>query len=265
MSEAWTAERVRLPDEPGCLFPSDEGVVAHRYRPRREGRRSRVGLVVLPIQGGDYEVSTHFAEGYAKAGFRVLRFERRAEWLDAARPLRDLARLVVQSRRDVRRAMGWWLDQPDGPERLGLFGVSMGAGIGSAVAGVDDRIGASVLCIGGTGMAEVLTRTRDAEVRAWRDEVSRRLGLSVPALRTHLQRVMGDLDPHHDAAGMDPSTTLFVAARFDRVIFWPNSRRLWEAIGRPRRVVLPTGHYSAAAFVPFIRAMSRRWFDRHLL
>ena len=57
---------------------------------------------------------------------------------------------------------------------------------------------------------------------------------------------------------------LLVSARFDRVVRWNRSQALWNAIGHPRRVVLPCGHYSAALFVPLIKLLSRRWFDRHL-
>ncbi|MCB9727638.1 MAG: hypothetical protein H6744_16845 [Deltaproteobacteria bacterium] len=257
-------EAIHLADGPGCLLPTG-GVTAWWYRPERPGPRARAGVVVLPIQGGDYEVSTHFAEAFARMGYHALRFERRAEWLEPERPLDELVLLLRQYRQDVRDGMTEWLARPGGPERLGLFGVSMGAGVGAAVAGVDSRLRASVLCIGGSGLARVLMETEDTDIRAYRDALAARLGQDLPTLARTLGEALSPVDPEHEAGGMDATTTLFIAARFDRVVRWRESLALWRAIGRPRRVTLPCGHYSAAVFVPWIRWLARRWFDRHLL
>jgi hypothetical protein len=76
----------------------------------------------LPIQGGEYEVSTLFAESFAKKGYQVLRFERRAEWLEADREVAALGPLAAQYRRDILRGIERWLGAgPSSPERLGLF------------------------------------------------------------------------------------------------------------------------------------------------
>jgi hypothetical protein len=257
-------EVIRLEDAPGAEGEGG-GITAHWYRPTISGVRSRVGIVVLPIQGGDYEVSKHFAEAFAAMGYHALRFERRAEWLVAERPLEEMTSLLERYRQDVRAGMTEWLARPDGPERLGLFGVSMGAGVGAAVAGVDSRIEASVLCIGGSGLARVLMETADTEIRLYRDALAARLGQDLPTLARTLHDVLAPLDPEHDARGMNAATTLFITARFDRVVRWREGLALWRAIGRPRRVILPCGHYSAVVFVPWIRWLARRWFDRHLL
>lgn len=287
-----TAEVIRLDDAPGAEGEGG-GITAHWYRPRssdeapgtisdgcvsptsatisggrlseRSAARARVGIVVLPIQGGDYEVSTHFAEAFAAMGYHALRFERRAEWLVAERPLEAMTALLQRYRQDVRDGMTEWLARPGGPERLGLFGVSMGAGVGAGVAGVDSRIDASVLCLGGSGLARVLMETADTEIRAYRDALAARLGQDLPTLSETLHAALSPLDPEHDGRGMNPATTLFVTARFDRVVRWREGLALWDAIGRPQRVILPCGHYSAAVFVPWIRWLARRWFDRHLL
>ena len=87
----------------------------------------------------------------------------------------------------------------------------------------------------------------------------------LPTLARTLGEALSPVDPEHEAGGMDATTTLFIEARFDRVVRWRESLALWRAIGRPRRVTLPCGHYSAAVFVPWIRWLARRWFDRHLL
>ena len=258
-------EPVFLRDEITCPL-GGEGVTAHWHRPAAPGPRARAGVVMLPIQGGEYEVSTMLAAYLARRGYHCLRFERRAEWLEADRELADLAALVPQYEADVRRGIDWWLAQGAfDPKRLGLMGVSMGAMMGSRVAAADDRIRASVLVIGGGDLAGILLHGHDKEIRAYRRDLARRLGLSLPELGPPLHEALEPVDNLRVASGMNAATTLFLAARFDRVIAWRRSRQLWEAIGRPRRRILPCGHYSTVVFVPYVKWASCKWFDRHLL
>jgi dienelactone hydrolase len=259
-------ERLHVPDLPGCLFPTGAGVTAWWYRPERPGPRASAGIAILPIQGGDYSVSRHFAERFSRAGFHALRFERRAEWLEAERPLDRMATLARQYVADVLHGLDLWLAKGAfDPERLGLFGVSMGAAIGTAVAARSEKVKATVLCIGGGPLAEVLLTADDEEVNRFRADVARRLGVPEPAIRPHVEAALEGDTLFDDARRLDPSRVLMFGARFDRVVRWPRHQALWEAAGRPRRVVLPCGHYSTAAFVPLVRRMSARFFDRHLV
>ena len=259
------AERILLPDETPPLFPG-AGVVMHLHPPGRPGPRNDIGVVVLPIQGGDYEISTLFAGYFAKIGFQALRFERRAEWLDASREPGDLQLLVKQFLADVRRGIDWWLTEADnGPARLGLFGVSMGANTGAVVAAGDSRIEASVLPLGGGDLADILMTAHDEEIDLYRKDLAARLGVDEPALRPMLEEALGPVDNLNFAHGMNADTTLFISARFDRVVRFANATRLWECIGRPKRIVLPCGHYSTIVFLPLVKLWARRWFDRLLV
>jgi dienelactone hydrolase len=264
MAKGPIGERVHLEDEPGCLVPG-RGVVMHRYRPPVAGPRSRAGVVVLPIQGGNYEVSTMLAEWLARRGYQTLRFERRGEWLDPERPIERLPDLVRQFEADVRRGYEWWLAQPDGPRRLGLMGVSMGGIVGSVLSARDERIRGTVLVIAGGDLPSILVTGRDTELDAWRAAVARRMGTTEPGLLPHFRAALDPVDNLGRVGGRDPATTLFLAARFDRVIRWRHSVALWEALGRPRRRVLPCGHYSTVLFLPYVRGAALRWFDRHVL
>lgn len=239
----------------------------HPPTPGRPEARARCAILCLPIQGGDYDVSTYFACFFASLGFHALRFERREEWLDASRTIPEMGHLAQQYVRDIQRGTDQWLAMPEVPDlRLGLFGVSMGAKMGTVVsAALGDRLHARVLCIGGADMADVLMRGRDEEIDRFRADMLARLQVEPDELRRRFAEVLDPIDAALHAPHVDTDTTLFVAARFDRVVPWSNSVRLWQALGRPKRVILPTGHYSAALFIPWIRSLSRRWFDRLLV
>lgn len=236
------------------------GLRAHWFRPTRASARNGAGVVCLPIQGGDYEVSTLFAEYFAGLGYHTLRFERRAEWLDPDLPLDVLARLVPRFVADVSRVLDEWLGRDDAPDRIGLFGVSMGAMTGTLLAAADPRVGPVTLCIGGANLDDVLVEGNDTELNEWRDELSRRLG-SREAFNAAARELVGAIDLVEAARTVDPERVLFVGARFDRVVPWSASVRLWEALRRPKRIVLPTGHYSAVVGVPWIKRSARLHFD----
>lgn len=257
--------RIEVVDEEPLDIPGT-GIVAHWYHPAKPGPRNGRGVVVLPIQGGDYEVSTMFAEYFASRGYHALRFERRAEWLDPSVPLDKLKRLVPQFVADIRKGMDVWLASEGAPaaDRVGLFGVSMGAMTGTLVAAADPRIARSVFCIGGGDLADILVDGRDEELDAWRAAVTAQLGgpeAFAQAARLHV----GEVDILGAARSIDAGSNLFIAARFDRVVPWKASLKLWEAIGQPKRMVLPTGHYSAVVAVPIIKSAALRWLDAGLL
>lgn len=258
-----SVQTVRWPDPPGVVVPGT-GVTCHWHRPGRPGPRATYGIVLLPVLAGDYEVSTMFARAFAAAGYGCLRFERRAEWLDATREPEVLGDLLDRFVDDVRRGIAWWMAEDGGPVApLGLFGVSMGAITGTVLAGRESVIGPKVLCLGGGPLAEVLDSAREEMFDTFRDGLSTRLGCSWPELLPRFVRSLAGRDPLDLAGRLDPATVLFVGTRFDRVVAPRFQTRLWEVLGRPRRVRLPTGHYSAALFVPLIRRLALRWFDRH--
>lgn len=253
----------RLPDPPGVDVPGD-GITCHWHPSARPGPRAAHGIVVLPILAGDYAVSTTFARAFASAGYQCLRFERRAEWLDAGRDPEILGPLMDRFVDDVRRGIARWTATGGPAAPLGLFGVSMGAITGTVVAAREPAIGPAVLCLGGGPLARVLATARDTEFDRFRADLSARLGDWHDELVPRFARAMAGRDPVELAGRLDPARVLFVGTAFDRVVRPACQRNLWQALGRPRRVTLPSGHYAAALFIPWIRHLALRWFDRHL-
>ena len=252
--EGYTVSRVHFPDRPGALFPGD-GVDAYEYRPREEAGLPGPGVILLPIQGAEYEVSTYFAEYFVSRGIPCLRFERRAEWLEADRDFETLALLIREYVVDVRRGLRWWLESGRvAPDSVGIFGVSMGAIIGSMTAALEaPSVHASVLVIGGGSFADILMTADDEEINRWRDQCLRRSGGDEANLAQALHEALDPVDPLRLASRIDPATTLMIHARFDHVVRYPLTTRIWEAAGRPERIVIPTGHYSSVYLIHSIR------------
>lgn len=279
-AQRFSTELKHFEEPAGCLFPAD-GLRTHLYRPLAdpEGKasvawreRAKRGVVVLPITGGDYDVSTLFAEDLATAGFTVLRFERRAEWLFSegdgkgeAREPRDIARLGEQYLVDVAQGIEWFAEHGGvDPDRIGMLGISLGAIFSSRVAAVNPRIKAVVLLIGGAGFAGILESARDREVRQYRAALAARHGVSESELRPLFEEALTGLDNEPYVSALDPSSALMISGMFDAVVRPRFARRLWVAANRPRHIRLPCGHYSAVVFLPLIKAWSRSFFVKKL-
>jgi hypothetical protein len=264
--ENYSVHRIHFPDRVGSLFPAD-GLDAVEYRPLREGTSTGAGILILPIQGAEYEVSTYFAEYFASRGFSCLRFQRRAEWLVPERDLSDLAPLVREYVTDVRRGLQWWRESGRvDPGRIGLFGVSMGAIIGSIVTALEgNHLQASVLVLGGGPLAEILMTADDKEIRAFREGWMEKAPYDEEALRRKLHRVLDPVDPLEVAPLIRPASTLMIQGRFDRVVRPPLGANLWEAAGRTERILIPTGHYSSVLLIRSIRKKALNWFEPWLL
>jgi dienelactone hydrolase len=238
------------------------GTAAWCFRPRGE---PGAGLLMLPVTAGDYEVERGLARWLAGRGFTTLLVGRRAEWLAPGRMPAEIAAQAAGAHEDARLGIDWLLG-PGGidPRRLGLVGISLGAYLGSVVAGTDPRVRASVLLLGGADLAEALLTADDGFIHDWRASVASRLGVRPADLGPVLRAAIDPVDNRAPAAGIDPATTLMVFAAFDRVVIPRLGRLLWEAAHRPRRLLLPCGHYSAALFLPVIRLATAQWLDRML-
>lgn len=254
---------IRVSSAGAGAIPGSE-TVAHIYP--GTGERASQGIVVLPIQGGDYEVSTLFADHFAKLGFSVLRFERRADWLDAEREPESLALLVEAFAADVREGILRWREGAPEVTRFGLFGVSMGAIIGTVVAATMPGFSALVLVMGGGPLAEVLVAARDKEISDFRRDLAQRLQVPEATLLDTYRRVLGDWEPLTFAprVQVERQRVLVIASLLDGVVRYPLQRRFWEALGKPRRLRLPCGHYWAVLFLPVIKRVAVRWFARWL-
>ena len=73
-----------------------------------------------------------------------------------------------------------------------------------------------------------------------------------------------DVDPLTFAANVDPERALIVSARFDRVVPRQRTEALWEAMGHPRWIEVPSGHYAMLPFFWWSVGQGADLFDRVL-
>ena len=57
---------------------------------------------------------------------------------------------------------------------------------------------------------------------------------------------------------------LMVLAKFDKAVPYASQLELYETMGRPEAITLPTGHITAATYIFYLRSRVFEFFDRKL-
>lgn len=239
---------VRFPSPLKSRFAANDTVWAHFSVPT--GAKGPVPcVVVLPVMAApNIWIEQRFINRFRKDGFAVLwlempyQFHRRPHpsmpsgQVFLARTAPGLAANFRQSVLDARRALTWLSKHPAvDPERIGLFGISLGGMVGSAVYSVDPRPRYAIFLLAGADFPSL------AQGSAMTRPFMRRSGIDGESLR----RAWKGIDPLDHVAANQGKKALLINCLWDQVIPKANALKLFEAFPSARQVWLPLGHYSA--------------------
>jgi hypothetical protein len=245
-------------------FPSvgDNGqdrnlVTALYYESKAPGKKKLV--VVLPIWGTHTYPSRKITESllkYSKGEMNVLRIlgENYLFNWDGMRAISNEQEFVAMTEEmvkrvqthviDIRRAIDWAERQPANSSHVGLIGFSLGATVAGLVAENEPRIGASVLAMGGANINEMFA-TCFGRAEETRKVIIERLGWTRDIFEQRLAQPLAPINPASFPGRVDPSRVIMFEAEYDTCI--PKSGRdaLWNAMGKPQRVIWPYNHKMA--------------------
>lgn len=247
---------VTFPSPVKSPFKANDTVWVHLLLPRLPGPRP--GVMVLPIMAApNVWIEKRFMRRLLKDGFAVLwletpyQFHRRplasvpSGQVFLARTAPRLAANFRQSVLDAQRALDWFSRQPAvDASRIGLFGISLGALVGSSVYSVDPRPKYAVFLLGGADYPDLLAGS----------------SMTGPFLRKNripagvLRAALSGLDPLEFRDGNKGKKALLINVRSDTVIPAANALKLREAFPDSRQLWLPFGHYSAILHLIWIPA-----------
>lgn len=222
--------------------------VAHWQLPAGPGPHATV--LVYPIRAGNHVVSEALAKALVNRGYAAVWLERRRSLFgeDDQREPADFDAFAGDLRDfvlDGRRLIGWLATRPEvDPQRIATAGVSLGGILAATTLAVEPRARAGFFVMAGGGLAEILRDSQDGDLVHFRER-----GLDAGAFRDGEELVRrarsytDPVDPLTFADRIDPARVLLVSARFDRVIAPERTQALWRAMGRPRWLIVPTGHY----------------------
>jgi len=154
--------------------------------------------------------------------------------------------------RHERAFLGWALARPGiEPRGAGCVGLSLGGMFAVVLTAVEPRVRWSTICIAGADIPDILVHSNEIRARRWGGEQLAGFDGSPRKLQAALRERIG-VEPARFALSIDPSRILMVRAAFDRTMPGRNSSLLWECLGRPKRITLPTEHYTSALFLPWV-------------
>lgn len=237
-------------------FPENNIVPAEFYVPKRRAGPAPAAIV-LDIMHGNAIVPRSMARGMAAQGVAAVympmayynarrpKGDAHIRWIDEdpARALEPIRQTVL----DIRRAKSILATRPEiDPHRIGITGVSLGGIMASLAAGVDGEFWRVCPILAGGDIANIIFHA--PETRKVRAKLVEK-GFD----QQKLEPVMAPVEPMHFAARIDPARCLMINARRDEVIPRDCTLDLWHAIGKPTLLWLPSGHYTAALYLPTIK------------
>lgn len=245
-------------------WPANDTVWAHLVVPDSAKGRRVPAVLVLPVMAApNVWIETRFVDRFARDGFVVMwiemptQFHRRPHpsmpsgQVFLARTTAQLARNFRQSVSDARRAFGVLAARPEvDASRVALFGISLGAIVGSAAWSLDDRPAAGVFLMGGADFPGIALNG------SLSGPFARKMGLRAEELRA----AWAGLDPLDYKTQNADKKALLINVNSDTVIPRANALRLKEAFPDSRQVWLPLGHYTAIVHLLWLPG----WVSRHL-
>lgn len=254
---------LRFPSAAKSPWPANDTVWAHLSVPDSAKARPGAAVLVLPVMAApNVWIETRFVERFVADGFVTMwiemptQFHRRPHpsmpsgQVFLARTTGQLARNFRQSVSDARRALGVLSARPEvDSKRVALFGISLGAIVGSVTWSVDPRPAAGVFVMGGADFPGIALNG------SLSGPFARKMGLEAGDLRT----AWAGLDPLDYKAANAGKKALLINVNSDTVIPRDNALRLKEAFPDSRQVWLPLGHYTAIVHLFWLpRSVSRR-------
>lgn len=247
--------QVRFPTARPSPFEANNTVWGHLYVPRRSSAPPPAVLVLPVMAAPNIWIETRFLREFLRLGLAVLwlempyQFHRRPHpsmpsgQVFLARTAKRLGENFRQSRDDALRALGW-LSRSGmvSGERLGLFGVSLGAMVAASAYSLDGRPRGGLFLLGGADFPDLV----------FRGEMTARFALRAGIAREELSRAWRGLDPLDHRGSNAGKKALLINARSDTVIPPENARKLHEAFPGSRLMWVPGGHYTALLHMAWV-------------
>lgn len=245
----------------GGLSCGSEHIDFHLILPPQPGPTPFV--LCLPILAGGRELMWIVAEGLAERGYAVAWAARVQSALKPPQRGADLERLLRRTLLHNRALLAWARQQPEiDATRTAALGISLGGMVCCALLALEPDLRAGALCLAGGDLPDLLLRTGESRAKEWLRWRLSADGIAASELRRELALNL-QTDPALLGPHVDTDRVFLVHATLDEVVPRPNQDLLWESLGRPRRMSVPLGHYSAAlALDPILDAVGDFFAER---
>jgi dienelactone hydrolase len=245
----------------GELVCGDETIRFHLQRTASAGRPL---VLLVPILAGGREIMFALARRLVDRGFHAAWCERVDSAMSPPQRGPELEQLFRRTILHQRALLAWLRASPElAPSSTFALGISMGGIVSAVLAALEPELDGTAVCLAGADLPAIVLDSAEARVERWREWRFEADGLGSASLLQELRRHLLT-DPAHLAAFVPVDRVLVVGTSLDTVVRPGHQQLLWEALGRPRRLTLPLGHYTAAlAFDPIVTAITDFFDERH--
>lgn len=242
----------------GDLASGPETVHFHLYR----AKHIAAPLVLLvPILGGGEELLRTMARRFVERGYHAIYCDRAGSALRPPQRGAELETLLVRTVLHQRIALAWASDCDSiRPTQKFACGVSMGGIVTTLLTAVEPGLSGSAMCLAGADLPTILGDSSEARIEKWRRWRESEDGIAGVELDEELRRTLHS-DPLRLAPCVPTDRVFLVAADFDDVVRPEHQDLLWEALGRPQRLSVPLGHYTAALCLDPLISSIADFFD----
>lgn len=223
------------------------------------------------IAGGVPQIEGEFCRELASNGIAVLfiqtayqkdyKFSRR--WLEenirqcGSDAIVQLFRQIVI---EARRGIDWLEAQPKvEKEKIGIMGLSLGGIMVPIVTAVDRRPCSMAIILGGGDMGKIM----------WNSFATKTFKKSLEeegiVSEGELEKRLWIIDPLTFADGCKGKPILMVNAYFDTAIPRASTDQLWEALGKPQIVWIPSGHFTSLFTMGYAKLKTFQFFYAELV
>ena len=203
-------------------------------------------VLCLPILAGGEDLIWAIGKGMADKGYAVAWTRRVSSALKPGQRGAELEQLFRRTVIHDRALLAWARTQPEIDQaRMAVLGVSFGGMVATALLAVEPDLRAGAICLAGgdlPGLLHVTSEGRASSWLRWRQEAD---GIGRSELTRELEREAVS-DPARMGVYLETDRVLMVTAAFDTVVPPHFQDVLWESLGRPARITVPFGHYTAA-------------------
>jgi len=253
---------VRFPLSASGFEPTEPVVEFEWFESKGPGRKP--AILFNPILGGQYPLERGICRFLAGRGFHAALVRRKTLKLAPEHEVERIERLLRQGVIRIRQVVDWMASQERvDPHRMGSFGISMGGIASVLAAAVEPRLRSHVVALAGGSVPDILVTSPDRLLAKPRRQYLRHRRLDLKTLDALLRQQI-NTDPIRLAPYVDARHVLLFIALADRTIGRANALRLRRALGSPRTVFLPLGHYTAYLALPYLKYASLRFFQDRL-
>ena len=211
------------------------------YESERPGPRPLV--IVLPPIVGSTVVDRGVSKMLAESGVNVILPEVE-DMFSTGKSLNDVENYVSEFLMSLSLLVKSMKEEPSyhiNPNSIGIFGVSLGAVVGSALVGLDENITHAYLVAGGGNMGEVSLRSDQTMVRTFKSHILSKTGLKEDEWVATVRKTFS-FEPILHAHQARHKKIFMVMCNNDSIIPFENQVQLWNEFGRPERKLSNLSH-----------------------